>query len=154
MKECRKCKNMYQPTERQIKKHDFICKPCLKETNIAYREDRKKRGLPVSGSRMSREYQREYQRKYFSIDENKSRRNALMKKYREDPLSRHKHIARWLTRRAIEAGRLTRQPCEICGKIEVEAHHDDYYKPLDIRWLCKFHHNEHHTKANAKAEKS
>lgn len=138
---------MYQPTQNQLKKHDFICKQCLKEVGKTYRENRKKLGLPVSGSKMNREYHRKYERKYFSIDENKLRRNERMKRYRDDPLSRYKHVARWLTNKAIKAGRLIRKPCEICGKDEAEAHHDDYYKPLDVRWLCNFHHNEHHAKA-------
>lgn len=44
---------------------------------------------------------------------------------------------------AVRRGLLTRQPCEICGG-RAEAHHDDYSKPLDVRWLCKPHHFEHH----------
>lgn len=46
---------------------------------------------------------------------------------------------------AIRLGKLTRQPCEKCGSTtRVEAHHDDYSKPLDVRWLCHIHHGEHH----------
>lgn len=34
-----------------------------------------------------------------------------------------------------------RQICEIDGCVELgERHHDDYSKPLKIRWLCHRHH--------------
>jgi hypothetical protein len=37
------------------------------------------------------------------------------------------------------------QPCEKCGSVvDVHRHHDDYSKPLDIRWLCEPHHFELH----------
>lgn len=39
---------------------------------------------------------------------------------------------------------IKREPCEICGK-EAEGHHDDYDKPLDVRWLCFEHHRQWHT---------
>lgn len=45
---------------------------------------------------------------------------------------------------AIKSGRLTRQPCEVCQEPNVVAHHDDYDKPLDIKWFCRFHHSQHH----------
>jgi hypothetical protein len=45
---------------------------------------------------------------------------------------------------AIYQGRLVRQPCEICGKQRVDAHHDDYSRPLDVRWLCRSHHKQLH----------
>ena len=45
---------------------------------------------------------------------------------------------------AIRDGRLIRQPCEVCGKDKAHAHHDDYSKPLDVRWLCTTHHAEWH----------
>jgi ribosomal protein S27AE len=48
------------------------------------------------------------------------------------------------TLREIKLGRLIRQPCDVCGDILVEAHHDDYLKPLEVRWLCGHHHREHH----------
>lgn len=55
-----------------------------------------------------------------------------------------KESVRKLTWKKISEGILVKQPCEICGEIEVEAHHDDYYKALDVRWLCRKHHREHH----------
>jgi hypothetical protein len=44
---------------------------------------------------------------------------------------------------AIRTGRLARQGCEVCGD-RAHAHHDDYSKPLDVRWLCSQHHTDHH----------
>lgn len=46
---------------------------------------------------------------------------------------------------AIRDGRLIRQPCEKCGD-KAQAHHDDYRKPLSVRWLCRKHHLEYHGK--------
>ena len=39
-------------------------------------------------------------------------------------------------KRAVEAGDLTKGPCEECGAAIAHAHHDDYSKPLEVRWLC------------------
>ena len=49
---------------------------------------------------------------------------------------------------ALRRGLLVKQPCEVgidC-KGRIEAHHDDYSKPLDVRWLCTKHHAEHHSR--------
>lgn len=40
---------------------------------------------------------------------------------------------------------LAKQLCEKCG-VKAEAHHEDYSKPLEVRWLCKKHHAEAHRK--------
>lgn len=45
---------------------------------------------------------------------------------------------------AIRYGKLAKQPCEKCGSLRVQAHHDDYDRPLDVRWLCSVHHGEEH----------
>ena len=39
---------------------------------------------------------------------------------------------------------IERQLCEVCGNPDTEAHHDDYSKPLEIRWLCFEYHREWH----------
>jgi protein-arginine kinase activator protein McsA len=47
---------------------------------------------------------------------------------------------------AIKRGELIRPMlCEGCGQQRsVDAHHDDYSKPLSVRWLCRACHQEHH----------
>jgi hypothetical protein len=44
----------------------------------------------------------------------------------------------------LRAGRIHRGPCEVCGSKNVVAHHDDYDKPADVRWLCRVHHAAWH----------
>jgi hypothetical protein len=58
--------------------------------------------------------------------------------------NQHKRKAHFAVSNALRDKRLFRKPCEKCGDENSEAHHDDYLKPLDVRWLCKKHHNEHH----------
>jgi hypothetical protein len=76
----------------------------------------------------------------------KSRRAANQKRYRNGDMRDH-HAARWQVNRAVQSGKLTKEPCEVCGDPKVQAHHDDYSRPLDVRWLCAVHHREHHARA-------
>jgi hypothetical protein len=64
--------------------------------------------------------------------------------YHADPLYASKIRTRALTRSYIKSRKLIRKPCEVRKEIKVQAHHDDYTKPLDVRWLCNKHHAEHH----------
>jgi hypothetical protein len=33
---------------------------------------------------------------------------------------------------------LVPEPCNVCGETEsVQGHHDDYTRPLEVRWLCR-----------------
>ncbi len=75
------------------------------------------------------------------MQEERARRTALI---RENAIHRLKVNCRTMTLRMIKAGILERKPCEVCGKTKVDAHHDDYTKPRDVRWLCRSHHLKLH----------
>jgi hypothetical protein len=54
---------------------------------------------------------------------------------------------------AVKKGLISRQPCEMCGTSErVHAHHDDYSKPLDVKWLCYLCHKKTHPVDDADKE--
>ena len=53
--------------------------------------------------------------------------------------------ARKIYKYALRMGKLERGPCAVCGTTEnIDGHHTDYTKPLDVVWLCKEHHRQAH----------
>lgn len=66
------------------------------------------------------------------------------RKYSElQPDARMKSIARSYVKQYIKRGFIKKQPCLVCGE-KAEMHHDDYTKPLEVKWLCRDHHLELH----------
>ena len=77
--------------------------------------------------------------------DNRERTSKYRAKLRRDnPLvSKARDLYSW----AVKSGKLMRQPCELCNSTEnVHGHHEDYTKPLEVRWLCRKHHGEAHRK--------
>ena len=126
---CRKCGSADIPA-RHIAKSDYRCRPCLNADASSYRST-----LVAAGKAPSRMGNRRRNR----VSDAQSFQRAYA-----DPAKRERHIARSRARHAIKAGKLVRQPCEICSSVPVEAHHDDYSQPLNVRWLCPSHHRAHH----------
>jgi hypothetical protein len=60
------------------------------------------------------------------------------------PIARRKANARALANVYKRRGKLKKEDCEVCGSAESEMHHDDYDKPLAVRWLCRPCHLEVH----------
>lgn len=68
-------------------------------------------------------------------------------------IKKAKHSARALVNASVNCGKITREPCEVCGKREtVVAHHDNHLEPLNVRWLCKVHHHKIHGKGGPMRE--
>lgn len=87
----------------------------------------------------------EYERKRFQTCERKKK----MSEYQRTRRARHpnKNKARNAVSNAVRDGRLKKQPCEVCGTTNnLNAHHDDYRKTLEVRWLCRKHHLKVHGK--------
>ncbi|WP_312531034.1 hypothetical protein [Paracoccus sp. (in: a-proteobacteria)] len=55
-----------------------------------------------------------------------------------------KYTAHLAVQRALVSGKLEKQGCEVCGHEVVDAHHDSYDEPLNVRWLCRRHHIKLH----------
>jgi len=93
----------------------------------------------------------EYQKKYNSENEdvregwaekNRDKEYGYNRKWIGDNYDKHK--AHFTVANALSKGELKKGVCQVCESVDVHAHHDDYKKPLEVRWLCPKHHSEHH----------
>ena len=122
------------------------CKECLYIRYKKYREinPRPKEQVHKYNRNSYRKYREEKPARELKFDDINIQRRE---KYNDPDYTEQKikHRVRSLTRSFIKAGIIIKGCCEICGTVKnVEAHHDDYAKPMDIRWLCRTHHREHH----------
>jgi hypothetical protein len=86
-------------------------------------------------------------REYDRIRSKDPKRKEMTRKYKRNANLRNpqRSSAQQKVSYAVRTGRMIRMPCETCGTTEqVHAHHDDYSRPLDVRWLCRIHHTQHH----------
>ncbi len=123
------------------------CRDCIKLHNRRYRAS-------LLG-REAKQRARQIRRQTASGKAEKARAN-----YRHRRRYPEKVQAVNLVTQAIATGRLAPQSCEVCGLAPqrlngvqvIQAHHDDYSKPLDVRWLCPPHHRRLHHDNRAKVQ--
>lgn len=129
----------------QASGNNHRCNPCRAEYSAAWREKRRAMGLKACGSKTwNPEKKAAFLEAYYNRPDVKARRAAQMRQAASRPEIAERRKARRMTRSAIERGLLQRNPCEVCGHPHSEAHHDDYSRPLDVRWLCRPHHVQLH----------
>lgn len=85
-----------------------------------------------------------HRRAYFASEEFKIKNRECFQKYVSKYPGRKN--ARDITKNAIASGKLVKADnCEQCNSShKIEAHHDDYNKALDVRWLCRVCHGIWH----------
>ncbi len=132
MKKCTRCEEVKPFSEfqkRKASKDGFTaaCKKCLSDY------DKSRSMLP---------HRVKARREYSKTDAYKASRYQTTKKYRAK--NKKKTKAHRKVQYEVSIGNLSSKPCEVCGNENSVAHHDDYDKPLDIRWLCHKHHKEWH----------
>lgn len=71
------------------------------------------------------------------------------------PDNKTKHRARRIAYKAYRAGEIIKKPCAVCGttNLKLHMHHEDYSKPLEIVWLCYYHHQLRHVELNEQLRK-
>lgn len=131
---CVMCNEHREPTE--FYANDRKCKECRKEMVRQARADNidnvraydRKRGQ--NEGRKAAVVARRPRYAHKQTDYNRKWREANPEKYK----------AHCTVNNAVRDGKLTKGDCYVCGNAEVEAHHPDYGKPLDVIWLCTKHH--------------
>ena len=139
------------------------CRECERERSRAYRAS--KLGQKTAKSRFhSEEYllrRREWakeRRVSGNWYDERERKHAAIYRERYPEKDRAKQILN----KAVVSGAIIRQTtCESCGTINprgtdgrtlIQAHHDDYSKPLEVRWLCVQCHADTHRSRSTQGE--
>lgn len=85
-------------------------------------------------------------KKYQKIYRNRpyAKINQLERQKQQRIKHKLKFKARELVHTALRNCSILKLPCEICGIKKSEAHHSNYNRPLQIKWLCRLHHEQEH----------
>jgi hypothetical protein len=127
-----------------------ICYICKKEKPMTdFYKNRSKKDGHCNGCKTCHRHRRRSEkwkaigRRYRQTEKGKSVNREITKRYKEK--NPHKVIAHSAIYNAIIAGKLKREPCEICGStLSIQGHHEDYANPYDVIWLCIQHHKDLH----------
>ena len=122
------------------------CSKCDKEKPVIeyYKNTNKCKECTKASVRANRKSKVEYYR-----ERDRARGSRLKEGYIKSWRAKYpnKYKAQTKVGNALRDGKIKRMPCEVCGKTNrVHAHHDNYLRELDVRWLCVVHHKQWHDK--------
>lgn len=118
--------------------HINQCKNCVRERVRAHRSANLEKIREYDRQRNRTDKGRAGARHYSKTVNGKAAKLCSLQAWRKR--NRLKTRAYNSVQEALSRGRLTRKPCEACGADKSQAHHDDYSKRLEVRWLCCVHH--------------
>lgn len=151
-KQCSTCKvfkTRVDDFQKQSDKKDGLCSQCKECASKRSRKYEKEKSLdPEWRKKRSEKSLRRYKeiiKDPILLEKERERDRNRIKKI--NPISILKSQARSMVNNALKNGRIRKSDCEECQSNEsVQAHHDDYSKPLQVRWLCIKCHNILHRK--------
>lgn len=152
------------------------CKACCKERSkktvhsqeaidkkTAYKAEWQRKKAPILNARAresyveniekKREQSKIRQKRYMKTAKGKATHLESSKRWKEDNFE--KYSAHQKVKVAMKSGKLIKpEKCEVCKKEgKIEAHHEDYSKPLDVIWMCQYCHLYHHQRSRFHADR-
>lgn len=136
LRKCKKCGTI---------KNGERCKPCSTKYQAEYRLKNKQvinKAIALCKEKNPEKYRNIYKK---LAEKNKEKVKASMDKWLIK--NKKQRFANVTLCNAVRDGRIEKPSnCSMCGVIDekLHGHHDDYNKPLDVRWVCvKCHHEIH-----------
>ena len=149
--ECNKCGIVKEHSD--FYKNRRVCKKCIIAHRIKWQKENRDK---------YNQYLRTFTRRNSSSEKMRVRRKNLYEKYKKSGktfewIKRSKGIrikeyqAISIANRALNRGEILRSGCvrmdmNCYGRMEM--HHEDYDKPLDVIWFCRYHHGLRHRELN------
>lgn len=121
------------------------CKPCHRAASRKNRANRIDYYRDYDKHRAMQPHRIATRLRYQDTEEGKEATERAKKKWLlANPLKRAAQVS---VGNAVRDGKLEKlKSCEECGvsNVRIHGHHDDYAKPLNVRWLCSQCHSDWH----------
>ena len=139
MKTCFKCNKEKELSE-------FYAQPGMKDGHLGKcKECTKKDAINHRNANIERI--RAYDRERAKLPHSRKGRRLYTKKYKKNHPTRY--LATNMLNNAVRDGKIKKpDTCSVCGdKCRIYGHHEDYYKPLEVIWVCQVCHKRvYHSK--------
>jgi hypothetical protein len=167
---CKKCNQDKPLNEFHIAKGKMFgvndkCKLCVKKYQKEFYLRNKERRSTYFKESFEKDSDKFLERASSYYENNKEKRAEAIKRYSHTPKGKLvvrlaqknyrlryplKTEAREIFNYQVRIGKITKEPCAVCGDIKVDGHHyKGYDLPLEVQWLCRTHHSEVHKEQRA-----